>query len=193
MPEAVLENQYADELRQQKMAQKEAKLPSGSLASGSLRERVMAARNALNVKEKAKQAIQKKVVAPVSKGTSQLLRSAWQIMFSVIGFLPGLAYVNIHVFLKAVLGEKLFCKLGEEWIPKQAATAGGEAAKTAGKGVGIVEVMVLLFLDLVVLLIILVQVSFIVLMLNIIQNPLDYIGVALGAVWHATTGFFIGK
>lgn len=161
-----MENSYADELRQAKNSPSappgEGEGESASEPS-SLRERVMQARRAMDVKEKAKQALQKKVMAPAKQATSQLLKSAWRIMFSVIGFLPGLLYVNIHVFLKMVLGENFFCKLGEEWIPKQAAAAGGEAAKTAGKGIGIIEVMVLLFLDIVVLFVVLLSLMWVAL------------------------------
>lgn len=200
MAEAALENQYADELRRQRMGGsevgKEAKFPSGSLASGaegessSLRERVMAARRALDVKERAKQALRKKVMAPAKQATSQLLKSAWRIMCSIVGFLPGLLYVNIHVFLKMVLGENFFCKLGEEWIPKQAAAVGGEAAKTAGKGIGIIEVMVLLFLDILVAVIILSALSFFVMIVSFMGagfwEKIKYIWDAIGTLgWGA--------
>lgn len=145
---------------------KEAKLPHGRLASGaegepsSLRERVMQARRALDIKERAKEKL-KKAAAPAKQGTSQLLKMAWLNLIDSVGLT--LIYINAHVFLRWVLGDTFFCKLGEEWIPKQAAAAGGEAAKTAGKGIGIIEVMVLFFLDLAVLFAILMSLAWIVL------------------------------
>jgi len=43
----------------------------------------------------------------------------------------------------------LFCKLGQEWLPKQISSVSGAPGEMAGKTIGIVEVMVLLILDLI--------------------------------------------
>ena len=72
-----------------------------------------------------------------------------------MGFFPGLFYINLHaLFLLPVFGDKLFCKLGEEWIPKEIKAAGGEAGKAAENKFGIVEWIILLILDLIALTII---------------------------------------
>ena len=65
-------------------------------------------------------------------------------------------YVNLFpkLFLKSVFGEKLFCKLGEEWLPPKAAEATGEAGKMVGKSIGLVEIMVLAFIDIIIFFII---------------------------------------
>jgi len=76
--------------------------------------------------------------------------------------LPGLLYVNLHVFLRFVLGDKLFCKLGQEWLPKQISSVSGAPGEMAGKTIGIVEVMALLLLDLVLFLSILSIITIIV-------------------------------
>ncbi|MDP3043233.1 MAG: hypothetical protein Q8N21_02435 [bacterium] len=156
----------------------------------SLRERVMAARRAMDIKQRAKDKIKEKITEPAKQGTNSALRWAWTTLIPSWGL--SLIYINLHVFLKMVFGEKLFCKLGDEWIPKQISQAGGgEAAKTAGTAFGIVEVMGLVLLDLVVLIIILGVLGLFLLMCDIIQNPLSYIGKALGMAWDAITG--IGK
>ena len=114
----------------------------------SLREQVMAARRAMDIKQRAKDKIEEKITAPARMGTNYVLRWAWITLIPSWGV--SLIYINLHVFLKMVFGEKLFCKLGEEWIPKKIQAVGGEAGKMGGKAIGIVEVMGLLFLDLVV-------------------------------------------
>ncbi len=94
------------------------------------------------------------LMAPAQMGTSAALKWAWGILIPSWGI--SLIYINIHVFLRFVLGEQLFCKLGHEWIPKKAAGAvAGEAGENVGKMIGIVEVMGVLLLDLTVLVIIL--------------------------------------
>lgn len=133
----------------------------------SLRQRVQAARQALDLKEQAKKKLEEKVLAPAKAGTSNILRWAWITLILSWGL--SLIYINIHVFLKAVFGEKLFCKLGEEWLPKQATDAAGEAGKVVNKSIGIVEVMGLLFLDLVVLFIIFGTLALIVMIVDFMQ------------------------
>ncbi len=119
---------------------------------GGLRDRVSQLKEKANLKKRAKKKIEEKITAPAKQGTNRLLCLAWENLIDSFG--ATLLYINLHVFLHWVLGEKLFCKLGEEWIPKEAQAVAGEAGKTGGKAIGLVEVMVLLFLDLIVLVII---------------------------------------
>ena len=119
----------------------------------SLRQRVASAKKALNIKEKAKKKIDEKITAPAKMGTNWLLKGAWLNLISSWGLT--LFYINIHVFLRFVLGEKLFCKLGDEWIPKKIKAVGGDAGKMGGKGIGLIEILTLLFLDAVALFLIL--------------------------------------
>ncbi len=119
----------------------------------SLRQRVQAARQVLNIKEQAKKKLEEKVFAPVRTATTnRALQWAWGALIPSWGLSS--IWINIHVFLKSVFGEKLFCKLGEEWIPKQATEAVDEAGKTVGKAIGLVEVMVLIFIDIIIFFII---------------------------------------
>lgn len=157
------ENQAAGDLREKKKGGEEP----GEAGEPSLRERVMAAKKALNLKEQAQKKIEATVTAPAKQGTSWLLKMSWLNLIDSFGLT--LIYINIHVFLKWVLGEKLFCKLGEEWLPKQIKEAGGEAGNTAGRGIGLVEVMVLLVLDLIVLCAIGVVLALIVMIVDFMQ------------------------
>lgn len=150
------ENAAAGELRERKrgVAGEETGAETDSNNEPqSFREKIKAAQQALNLKEMAKKKVEEKVVAPVKQATSRALRWAWEV--SIPSFGLGLIYVNIHVFLRFVLGERFFCKLGEEWLPELIGGAVGQAGKTINKNIGIIEVIVLLILDLIVLLIIL--------------------------------------
>lgn len=93
--------------------------------------------------------------APINLGTSRLLQAAWRALIPSFGLT--LIYINIHVFMGQVIGEKFFCKLGDEW--QAGLTAGGAkeiagAFKKSGRVIGMVEVMALIFLDLAVFFII---------------------------------------
>lgn len=148
----------------------------------SFRQKVKAAKDALNLKERAKEKVEEKVTAPVKLATSRALQWAWWTLIPSWGL--SLIYINIHVFLKYVFGEKLFCKLGEEWLPKPAADAAGEAGKAVNKGLGLVEVMGLLILDLVVLSVILGVLAFLALIVSWATNPWE----ALKAIWSMGWG-----
>ncbi|MDD4901195.1 MAG: hypothetical protein PHS62_03770 [Patescibacteria group bacterium] len=155
----------ADELRQQKMGAmgqmalnmvdssgQEQKLgETGSLKdwAGAVRQSMSIKRQAQALKEKAKGKVEEAVAAPINRATSKLLQQAWINLLDSWGLT--LIWVNIHVFLRWTLGDKLFCKLGEEWLPKQVMEAGGAAGKTANKGIGLLEVIVLSILDFIVL------------------------------------------
>lgn len=122
----------------------------------SLRELVMGARRALDLKQQAKDKVVEKVAAPMKMATSSLLKSAWISLpaEALTLFFPSLLYINLHVFGKVIFGEAFFCRLGEEWIPK---TVHGNARKKledAAKGLGIIEAGFLFVLDLMVLFII---------------------------------------
>jgi len=128
-------------------------------------------------KEQVKSTLEKNITNPVTQATNGLLRSAWLTLLPSFGL--SLVYINIHVFLRLVLGKGFFCKLGEEWLPKGVGKSGG---------IGIIEAGGVVLLDLVVLLIILAFLTLIGLMADIVENPLSYIGEMLGIAWDAVTG-----
>jgi hypothetical protein len=182
MSEAVLENQYADELRQTKAGGSPlSKGGIGGLNSSenetggtSFRERIMAARQAMDLKERAKKKIEEKVMAPVKAGTNWLLKASWLNLIDSFGLT--LIYINTHLFLRQIFPDA-FCKLGEEWKPKMVGES--SASNIAGTAFGIVEVMGLLLLDLIVIFIILGVLAIISMIITWATNPAE----ALKAIW----------
>jgi len=170
--ERLMAASLADRKRQDKMGA-EDKERQEDAEPRSIRQRLAGARQAMDLKAKAKKKIEEKVAAPARAGTNKALRWAWLTLIPSFGL--SLIYINIHVFLRFVFGEKLFCKLGEEWIPKPLAGAGGEAGKGLSKSIGIIEVMGLLFLDLVAFIIILTALGLVVMIMGWIKHPLDAI------------------
>jgi len=83
----------------------------------------------------------------VKFATARLLRAAWMSEGTIVGFILGLAYINLHVFLRMVLGPSMFCKLGEEWSLGKA----GAVGKTASMGAFWVEAMQLILFDMLIL------------------------------------------
>ncbi|MBU0620135.1 MAG: hypothetical protein ABII99_02320 [Patescibacteria group bacterium] len=127
--------------------------------SQSLRQRVMQARRALNIKKRLKEKAAKKITAPIRKGTNWLLKLSWLNLIDSVGL--SLIWINIHVGLNKIFGDKLFVKLGGEWLEEVKAGAGGEGApageavEQGEKMIRWVEIFVLLFLDVLVVFIIL--------------------------------------
>ena len=129
----------------------------------------------MDLKQKAKDKLEAKVAAPAKAVTNRALQWAWKALIPSWGL--SLIYINIHVFLRMVVGEKLFCKLGEEWIPKQISGVSGEASKSTSKSIGMIEVMGLVFLDLMAFFIILAALGLLVM-----------IATWLGASWTEKLG-----
>jgi hypothetical protein len=127
--------------------------------------------------EKAGAGIMAAVTAPAQQGTSKLLQQAWLNLIDSWGLT--LIWINIHVFLRFVVGEKFFCKLGHEWaslIPgasSNSLTSG--LAEKAGNKVGLFEAMLLAGLDLIALLLIICVFSLIAMIVGFINNPLSAI------------------
>lgn len=179
MPEAVLNNLDAQmaagsRLREEKAAAEADNAPPLK-GGGSFRERVMAARQAMDLKERAKKKIEEKIMAPAKQGINWLLRWAWGTLIPSFGLT--LIYINMHIFLRQVFPDA-FCKLGEEWMPKM--TLGENSAKNvAGTAFGLAEIIGLLLLDLVAIFIIMGVLALISMIITWATNPAE----ALKAIW----------
>ncbi len=136
-----------------------------------------------------------KAAAPMRKGTSKLLQDAWINLIPSWGLT--LIWINIHVFLRLVLGKNLFCKLGDEWLdgkfggpnPAKEAVLGKAGSKMTEKVNGcanIGESMVLVVLDLVLLLAIMAIIATIAALLQVFENPMKALGLAFGFIWDVT-------
>jgi len=89
----------------------------------------------------------------LNQATSGFLKQAWFNLIPSYGLTLG--WINLHVFLNKVFGDKFFCKLGAEWIPRTKLNQlAGQQIKAVGKGIGLVEMAVLGILDLIALIII---------------------------------------
>jgi hypothetical protein len=146
----------------------------------SLREAVMAGKKEQSVKDKEEQSVAsglaKKAAAPMRKGTSRLLRGAWQSLIDTGGLsaIFVIPWANIHVFLGTVLGNNLFCKLGEEWkdalpLPTPVKDAGEDKVS---KAVGTGEKLGLACVDLGCLFSCLFQLALIAMIVGFLDNPL---------------------
>jgi len=132
--------------------------------NSSITSRLSRLKTAAREKQGAKREAIEKLDDMAQAGTGQLLRLAWLNVIDTFGLT--LIYVNIHVFLRWVLGKRFFCKLGDEWVPKQAKAIAGEAGKLAGRPIGIIEGMILIFVDFIVGAIILTILAFIIMILS---------------------------
>lgn len=85
---------------------------------------------------------------PVRLASSNLLRAAWLALIPSWGL--SLIWIDIHAFLRIVF-PSFFCKLGEEWLPRQVVKRTGSAGNTAVSGAFAVESMALVFMNLIML------------------------------------------
>ncbi len=168
----------------QRQAQEQSDI---SQAPRSYREEIAEARRQKAIKEKKKaRAKGKTPINPIRKGSSGLLRQAWLHIIDSFGLT--IIWIDIHVFLGIVFGEKFFCKLGAEWMDRNIKTAQFERAKRIGGVAGQVEGMGLACLNLGCLLLLLIVFSIIAMIVTAITNPLDAIGTLFGIIWDAVTG-----
>lgn len=160
----------------------------------SLRQAVLQKmRNVKSATANAKENLEKKVFAPISRATARLLRQAWIHLIDSFGLT--LIWINIHVFLGKVLGEQLFCHLGEEWLPANLMGSGTQiqTGKAAGKSIGLGEAMILAGLDFCALVILLAIFSIIAMILDVIENPLSHLGLLASFAWHWLVNTIVGK
>jgi len=160
--------------------------------SGSLRENVQAAKNGvppqsqgdIRADKKAKSRTQdtkegvaskgiEMALSPAKKGISSLLKSAWLNLITSWGLT--LIWIDIHVFGNQVLGNKLFCDLGEEWVPDVHIGANETAGKIEEpkKAIGLVENMGCCCLNLGCLLLVIMLMSLFAMIAAALSNPLQ--------------------
>lgn len=154
----------------------EAEEPADEQPEMSLRQRRQLAKSQA---DKAKKTAANKLAqggeGAASQGmkfvTARMLRAAWLSEGTIVGFLIGLAYINLHVFMRLVFGPSMFCKLGEEWSLGRT----GSAGKTASAGAFWAETMQLLFFDLLILGALTFVVFWLYLFAQLITSPWDTI------------------
>lgn len=127
-------------------------------------------------------------VNPLNKATSSLLQKAWINLVSSFGLT--LIWINIHVFLGMIFGNKAFCKLGQEWLSLRGsgALAQSEEAKKVAGTAGTFEGAGLACLDLGCLMLIIAVITLISLILDIFT--LEGLSRILGWVWDKVANIF---
>ena len=175
--------------------------------SGSLRENVQAAKNGVAPQSRGDIRADKKAtsrtqgtkkgaaskglemaLSPAKKGISSLLKSAWLNLIDSWGLT--LIWIDIHVFGNQVLGNKLFCDLGEEWIPDVHIGADETAGKIEApkKAIGLIESMGCCCLNLGCLLLVLASLSLVAMIVGVINNPMEFVMAMIKSIWQAVTG-----
>lgn len=125
------------------------------------------------------------VTSPIQKGTSKLLQQAWLNLVDSFGLT--LLWIDIHVWLGSIFGDKFFCKLGQEWLDSNIISAESEYAKSQGKMIGTVEPMVMVGCNVGCFFILLWLVMMVAMILGVIDNPLKALAAALGYLWQFFT------
>lgn len=117
----------------------------------------------------------------VNKATSELLKAAWENLITSWGLT--LIWIDIHIFSGMVVGNKLFCKLGMEWVPDALKQTRFKEAEKLGKVVGAAEALGVAGLNLGCLFIVLGALMIIGVMLKVITNPIEFLGAISGYIW----------
>lgn len=128
--------------------------------------------------------------APIQQATSKMLQQAWLNLIDSWG--ATLVWINVHWILNMVMGDKFFCDLGKEWLPK-AGKGGNEGSGQAMEsilglplsGLGYVEKMSVIILDLLVGALILIALVPIILVIKVVEDPKSIIYTGLDLFWEA--------
>lgn len=120
---------------------------------------------------------------PINKGTSSLLKAAWENLVTSWGLT--LIWIDIHIFLGMVLGNKMFCKLGMEWAPAALKQAQFKKAEMLGKTAGAIEGTGVACLNLGCLFIVIAALMIVAMMLDVMENPIKFFAENIGYMWTA--------
>ena len=127
----------------------------------------------------------------VNKTTSGLLKSAWENLVTSWGLT--LIWIDIHVFLGMVFGNKLFCKLGMEWVPDEIKRAQFKEAEKVGKVAGTFEGTGVACMNLGCLLFIIWILMFNAMLLEVVKNPMSGLFHVIGWIWDGVSSVVSGK
>ena len=134
-----------------------------------------------NKKKKEAQEINDEKPNSINRTTSRFLKAAWENLFFSFG--ATFIWIDIHVFLGAVLGHKSFCKLGREWVPEEVKVAHPELAEKIGKKAGFYEGIGVALINLILVLYIIWILMINAMILKVINNPLDSFAALIGWMW----------
>ncbi len=121
------------------------------------------------------------------QATAGLLKAAWLNLIDSFGLT--LIYINLHIFGRSVFGERIFCELGQEWIPTHLRSSlESPAVKAKIKRFALIEKTILIFLDLLVLFCLLGITVIIVILVDL--SLWDKTKIIIGASWELVKSLF---
>jgi len=140
-----------------------------------LRDQAKEAKEKASITNTVKKAVEGAVATPVSMATSEALKQAWLNLIDSFGLT--LIYINFHIFCRFVFGEKLFCKLGHEWIGGKTGSKGGNKGMSGILGLpldamGIVEAMAVGILDTIIILLLFITIIPYIVAVQLLLDPI---------------------
>lgn len=124
----------------------------------------------------------------VNKAAGELLKGSWENLIDSWGLT--LIWIDIHIFLGLVLGNKLFCKLGMEWVPDSLKQMQFKKAALIGRTVGYVEGTGVACLNIGCLMIVIAALMVIGVIFKVINNPLEALWGMSGYIWDKAVIIF---
>jgi large-conductance mechanosensitive channel len=126
----------------------------------------------------------------VNKGTSNLLKAAWENLIDSFG--ATLLWIDIHIFSGMVMGNKLFCKLGMEWVPDIIKQTRFKEAEKMGNRIGFFEGVGVAGLNFGCLLVLIINLMIVAMMIKVVTNPIDFYSGLIGFYWDSAKNFIVG-
>ena len=118
----------------------------------------------------------------IREETSNLLKAAWENLIDSFG--ATLLWIDIHIFGGMVMGNKLFCKLGMEWVPDVLKQTRFKEAEKMGDRIGIIEGIGVAGLNLGCILIVIANLMIIGVMFKVVTNPISALAGVTGYIWR---------
>ena len=110
-------------------------------------------------------------VSKISKATAGILKDSWMGLVESFGLT--LLYIDLHFLLNMILGDKMFCKLGHEWVPAEIEKFGGKRAEMLGKKIEVVETGGCCAINGCLLMLLLISFAPIILLIWVVVHPVD--------------------
>ncbi len=142
-------------------------------------------RGSISEKREGEGKLKQLAMAPSRQGTGTLLKASWLNLID--SFLLTWFYIAFH-FIAAYLTpfSDLFCRFGEEWLPKEVTSKTGKLGKTASKTLELVEIIGCFFIGLLIFTLI-----FLILVLfGSIIYAIEHPTVLLGIGWNIIRNAF---
>lgn len=122
----------------------------------------------------------------VNKATSNLLKAAWENLIDSFG--TTLLWIDIHIFGGMVMGNKLFCKLGMEWVPDILKQTRSKEAEKMGDKIGVIEGIGVAGLNLGCIFAVIAGFMVIGVMFKVVTNPIEALAGVTGYIWDKVSG-----